>query len=127
MSVHKEISFETDICCHLAAHGWLYEGGDYQRYERDKALFAPDVLAWVEETQPKAWEVLTKNHGTAAGETLLARLTGPSPCGAPSGAGARCVAAPTVWSSGLSGVAGSRADQGRTGIAWYCHFTLSWV
>lgn len=24
MSLHKEISFETEICDHLAAHGWLY-------------------------------------------------------------------------------------------------------
>jgi len=24
MSLHKEINFESDICEHLAAHGWLY-------------------------------------------------------------------------------------------------------
>lgn len=24
MSLHKEISFETEICQHLADHGWLY-------------------------------------------------------------------------------------------------------
>jgi len=47
MSVHKEISFETEICDHLEKHGWLYEGGDAAKYERDKALFSPDVLAWV--------------------------------------------------------------------------------
>ena len=28
MSVHKEISFETEICDHLAANGWLYAEGD---------------------------------------------------------------------------------------------------
>ena len=27
MSLHKEISFEDEICDHLAAHGWLYEAG----------------------------------------------------------------------------------------------------
>ncbi|MDP2823094.1 MAG: type I restriction endonuclease [Sulfuritalea sp.] len=32
------------------------------------------MLAWVQATQPKAWETLTKNHGAKAGETLLARL-----------------------------------------------------
>ena len=32
------------------------------------------MLAWVQATQPKAWEVLAKNHGAQAGETLLARL-----------------------------------------------------
>jgi hypothetical protein len=28
MSLHKEISFETEICEHLAANGWLYAEGD---------------------------------------------------------------------------------------------------
>jgi type I restriction enzyme R subunit len=74
MSVHKEISFETEICDYLEKHGWLYEGGDAAKYERDKALFSPDVLAWVQATQPSAWQVLVKNHGTLAGETLLKRL-----------------------------------------------------
>ena len=34
----------------------------------------PDVLYWVQETQPKAWDALTKNHGAQAAETLLGRL-----------------------------------------------------
>ena len=32
MSLHKEISFETEICQHLAAHGWLYTEGDAAGY-----------------------------------------------------------------------------------------------
>ena len=44
------------------------------RYDRARALYPADVLAWVQATQPKAWEILTKNHGAQAGETLLARL-----------------------------------------------------
>lgn len=74
MSIHKEVSFETEICAYLEKHGWLYEGGDAAKYERDKALFSPDVLAWVQATQPSAWQVLVKNHGPLAGETLLKRL-----------------------------------------------------
>lgn len=74
MTLHKEIHFETEICAHLAANEWLYAPGDAAHFERDRALFAPDVLAWVEATQPAAMEALRKNHGTAAGETLLARL-----------------------------------------------------
>ena len=74
MSIHKEVSFETEICDYLEKHGWLYEGGDAAKYERDKALFSTDVLAWVQATQPSAWQVLVKNHGTLAGETLLKRL-----------------------------------------------------
>jgi hypothetical protein len=40
-------------------------------YDRARALFPADVLAWVQATQPKAWETLTKNHGAKAAETLL--------------------------------------------------------
>ncbi len=73
MSLHKEINFETEICEHLAA-GWLYAEGDAGKYDRARALFPDDVLAWVQTTQPKAWETLIKNHGAQAGETLLTRL-----------------------------------------------------
>jgi type I restriction enzyme R subunit len=79
MSVHKEISFEVEICQHLAANGWLYSEekgaeGDASGYDRAKALFPADVLAWVQATQPQAWEVLTKNHGAKAADALLNRL-----------------------------------------------------
>ena len=74
MSLHKEISFETEICRHLASHGWLYAEGDAAGYDRARALFPADVLAWVQATQPKAWEVLAKNHDSKAGDTLLTRL-----------------------------------------------------
>ena len=74
MSLYKEISFETEVCRYLSEHGWLYAEGDAATYDRARALFPSDVLAWVQSTQPKAWETLTKNHGAQAGETLLARL-----------------------------------------------------
>jgi type I restriction enzyme R subunit len=74
MSLHKEIAFETELCQYLGAHGWLYAEGDAAGYDRARALFPADVLAWVQDTQPKAWETLTKNHGAQAGDVLLARL-----------------------------------------------------
>jgi type I restriction enzyme R subunit len=74
MSLHKEISFETEICQYLANHGWLYAEGDATNYDRTRALFPADVLAWVQATQPQAWEILVKNHGAQAGETLLSRV-----------------------------------------------------
>ena len=73
-ALHKEISFEDEICGNLAAHGWLYSSDDAKLYDRARALFPPDVVAWVQETQPKAWDALTKNHGAAAEATLLDRL-----------------------------------------------------
>jgi type I restriction enzyme R subunit len=71
MSLHKEISFEDEICGHLAARGWLYTEGDAALYDRVRALFPPDLLAWVQATQPVAWETLTKNHGASAQPMLL--------------------------------------------------------
>jgi type I restriction enzyme R subunit len=73
-STHKEIHFETEICEHLAANGWLYAEGDAADYDRARAVFPADVLAWVQATQPKAWDALEKNHGAQAGEVLLGRL-----------------------------------------------------
>ena len=74
MSLHKEINFENDVCTHLGANGWLYEDGDAQHYDRPRALYAPDVLAWLQATQPQAWETLQKNNGAAATDVLLDRL-----------------------------------------------------
>ena len=72
--LHEEISFETEVCDHLAAKGWLYQLGDAQAYDRARALFPADLVAWVQESQPKAWEALTKTHGAAAQATLLNRV-----------------------------------------------------
>ncbi len=74
MSIHKEISFENEICQHLSQHGWLHAEGDAAGYDRARALFPADVLAWVQATQPQAWETIAKNHGAKAEETLLTRL-----------------------------------------------------
>lgn len=74
MTLHKEISFENEICDYLAANGWLYAEDDAKLYDRARALFPADVIAWVQDTQPKAWEALTKNHGAAAEAVLLDRV-----------------------------------------------------
>ncbi len=73
-ALHKEIAFENDICAGLAAQGWLYDPADAGAYDRARALFPADVLAWVKQTQPKAWESLSKSHGAAAEATLLDRI-----------------------------------------------------
>ncbi len=74
MSLHKENKFEDEICEELSASGWLYAEKDAANYDRERALYPLDVVAWVQETQSDAWEVLTKNHGAAAEQTLLNRL-----------------------------------------------------
>jgi type I restriction enzyme, R subunit len=72
--LHKEINFEGEICDHLAANGWLYAANDAASYDRARALFPADVLAWVQNTQLKAWVALEKNHGAQAADVLLGRL-----------------------------------------------------
>jgi type I restriction enzyme R subunit len=72
--LHREISFEDEVCEYLAAHGWLYAAGDAAHYDRALALFPPDVLAWVQECHKDAWKALANNHGAQAGDVLLARL-----------------------------------------------------
>jgi type I restriction enzyme R subunit len=74
MTLHREVHFESEICEHLTARGWLYADGDAAAYDRARALFPADIVAWVQQTQPKAWEALSKNHGTQATEVLLGRL-----------------------------------------------------
>ncbi|MFD1960016.1 type I restriction endonuclease [Novosphingobium panipatense] len=74
MSIHKEVRFEDEICSHLAEHGWLHEPGGAALYDRKRALFAPDLVAWVQETQPKVWESLSRSHGSAAESALLDRV-----------------------------------------------------
>ena len=74
MSLHKEISFEDDICADMSAAGWLYEEGSATRYDRARALFPEDVQAWLETSQPQVWEALSKAHGAAALDVLCDRL-----------------------------------------------------
>lgn len=74
MSLHKEINFESEVCSHLAHHGWHYDDGDAANYDRIRALFPADVVAWIQASQPKAWETLAKNHGAAAETMLLDRI-----------------------------------------------------
>lgn len=74
MSLHKEIHLEEEICLSLAGHGWVYEPGVSAQYDRARALFPEDVLAWVQETHPKAWVALEKGFGGKAAEVLLDRL-----------------------------------------------------
>lgn len=74
MNLHREVHFETAICAHLAAHGWLYAEGDAQHYDRARGLYLPDLLAWIEATQPDSWERLTKAHGPSTAERLAERV-----------------------------------------------------
>ena len=53
MPLHHEFAFETEICEHLGSHGWLYAEGDAAGYDRARALFPSNVVAWVQGRQSK--------------------------------------------------------------------------
>ncbi len=74
MSLHKEVSFEVEICQYLAANGWLCTDGDATRYGRTRALFPADLVEWTKTAWPDVWQTLEKNHGAQAGDMLADRV-----------------------------------------------------
>ena len=72
--LHKEINLENEICEYLAGNGWSYAPGDAAGYDRARAVFPADVIAWLQATQPQAWEALDKNHGQQAVDVVVGRL-----------------------------------------------------
>lgn len=59
MAQHNEVEFEKEIAEYLAAHGWLYSP-DGTGYDKERALFSEDVLAWLADTQPDQLEKVVK-------------------------------------------------------------------
>ncbi|MBY0409077.1 MAG: hypothetical protein K2Q97_02875, partial [Burkholderiaceae bacterium] len=74
MSVHKEIKLEDEICDRLALQGWIYEADANASYDRALALFPEDVSAWVQATQPKAWQAIQASHGANSQKVLCERV-----------------------------------------------------
>src|SRR4051794_24266624 len=73
-TLRQEVGFENEVCEYLGAHGWLYAPGASAKYDRSLALFPEDVVAWVQDAHPKAWEALSKSHGAKVDGALLTRL-----------------------------------------------------
>lgn len=73
MGVQHEKSFETEICEHLAAHGWLYEEG-FAGYDQERALIPEDVFAWLQATQPEQWARVVPDTESQVETELAKRL-----------------------------------------------------
>lgn len=71
--MHKEINFENDIEHALISSGG-YEKGDPNTYDPETALFPADVVAFVQNTQPKVWMRLTQLDAVKATGMLLDSL-----------------------------------------------------
>lgn len=73
-TLHMELHFEAAICACLSANGWLYVEGDASNYDKQNALYMPDLLAWLEVSQPDSLQRLNKTHGGATAKNLAERV-----------------------------------------------------
>jgi len=62
--ITHESAFETNIEAHLLAHGWSKVAPG--SYDRKLGLFPDEVVAFVQASQPKAWQQLVARHGGEA-------------------------------------------------------------
>ena len=59
----KESAFEEYVeTILLNAAGWC--SGDVSEWDVDRALFAPIVLSFIQNTQPKMWDQMRTLHGS---------------------------------------------------------------
>ena len=72
--IHQEVVFEDEICKHLQANGWQFDGPlpfvkghAYDAgYDKRLALYPADAIAWVKTTQPETWAKFAADHSTNA-------------------------------------------------------------
>ncbi len=69
---HHEIKFEEYVARKLVENGWIE--GKAEHYDKERALYPEDVVAWVKDTHPDAWDKLVRQNGNSAELTLLDRL-----------------------------------------------------
>jgi type I restriction enzyme R subunit len=68
----SEAAFETVIEAHLLQNG--YSPVAPEGFDRERAIFPSEVLAFIRETQPKEWARLEALHGDKTGEQILGDL-----------------------------------------------------
>ncbi len=66
MADHNEVVFETEICEHLAAHGWLYSAERTPATTGSGRCSPRTCSRWLEATQPAAYEKALKAAGSQA-------------------------------------------------------------
>lgn len=71
-TAHQEKHFESYIVSKLEAQGWKV--GNTLQYDTERALYADDLIGWLEATQPDKWAKLCKDNGERTRETLMDRL-----------------------------------------------------
>ncbi len=69
----NEHTFETAIVESLVQHG-NYTQGNAPDYSPELGMFKYEVIAFLQDTQPKAWEKITAVHGADADNRVIQRL-----------------------------------------------------
>lgn len=70
--IHHECEFEAHIVRCLKESGWLV--GESSKYNKEKALYPDDVINWIKDSQPEAWEKLFRLNGDSIETAILERL-----------------------------------------------------
>jgi type I restriction enzyme R subunit len=71
---HRERAFEAAIEHHLLTTSG-YAKGDPAAFDRERAIFPAEFIAFVKVTQPEVWQALEKLHGTETEAVILDDLT----------------------------------------------------
>ncbi|MFM5035410.1 type I restriction endonuclease subunit R [Aeromonas media] len=65
----REKAFQDHIIGELIAQGWLV--GESAHYDRERALYPEDLIAFVQESQPEGWQKYCKTYGEEPERHLL--------------------------------------------------------
>lgn len=68
----SEFAFESAIENYLLANGYVHVAPE--SFDRERAIFPEEVLAFVRETQPQEWAKLEALHGERTGDQVLGDL-----------------------------------------------------
>ncbi|UUZ77390.1 hypothetical protein LP414_09285 [Polaromonas sp. P1(28)-13] len=75
-NVHTEHVFEDELCAQLEASGWSVKTHpkNAPSYNRELAIYAADLLAFVQETQPAEWAKFKRWHNGQSEAMFLKRV-----------------------------------------------------
>ena len=65
---HKENVFESEIVSYLTSTQWLE--GTSQGYDKEQALYPEDLISYIKNTQPQAYEKMQKREGAKTDAVL---------------------------------------------------------
>lgn len=64
-AAHREVNLQRFVVDYLVDHGWHSSKGN-KGYDKERALFVPDLLSWLEETDPDNYHRIVPHDGPEA-------------------------------------------------------------